>query len=67
MKYVCFIQHDGMNVNLKDIEGRVRSIWREKGNLMKDISRLELYVKPEEKRVYFVINEIFTGSVSLEE
>ncbi|WP_353047657.1 DUF6465 family protein [Exiguobacterium sp. s163] len=67
MKHVCFIQHDGMNVNLKDIEGRVRSIWREKGNLMKDISRLELYVKPEEKRVYFVINEIFTGSVSLEE
>lgn len=67
MKHVCFIQHDGMNVNLKDIEGRVRSIWRENGNLMKDISRLELYVKPEEKRVYFVINEIFTGSVSLEE
>lgn len=67
MKHVCFIQHDGMNVNLKDIEGRVRSIWRENGNLMKDISHLELYVKPEEKRVYFVINEIFTGSVSLEE
>lgn len=67
MKRTCFIQHDGMNVDLKDIEGRVRSIWREDGNLMKDISRLELYVKPEEKRVYFVINEIFSGSVSLGE
>ena len=39
-----------------------KAIWTGAGNKVKDIHSLDLYAKPEESRIYFVINGEFTSS-----
>ena len=59
------IQFSGKEVILKDLEQRVKEIWREYGNLQKDIKSMEIYVKIEENKCYYVINENTWGEFSL--
>lgn len=59
------IQFSGKEVILKDLEQRVKEIWREDGNLQKDIKSMEIYVKIEENRCYYVINENTWGDFEL--
>ena len=39
-----------------------KAIWTGAGNKVKDIRSLDLYAKPEENRIYFVINGEFTSN-----
>ena len=59
------IQFSGKEVILKDLEQRVKEIWREDGNLQKDIKSMEIYVKVEENKCYYVINENTWGDFEL--
>jgi hypothetical protein len=59
------IQFSGKEVILKDLEQRVKEIWREDGNLQKDIKSMEIYVKIEENKCYYVINENTWGDFEL--
>ena len=59
------IQFSGKEVILNELEQRVKEIWREYGNLQKDIKSMEIYVKIEENKCYYVINENTWGEFSL--
>ena len=47
----------------KDIIANVKKAWTKSGNKVGDIKTMELYIKPEESAVYYVINGTVTGSV----
>ena len=49
----------------KAILAAVKKAWTESGNKVGDMKTVELYIKPEEAAVYYVINGTETGKVEL--
>ena len=48
----------------KDIIASVKKAWTKSGGKVGDIKSVDLYIKPEESAVYYVINKTETGSVA---
>ena len=65
MKTKKTIQFNGKDVTLEDVEVKIKDIWRQDGNLQKDIKSMELYIKPEENMCYYVINDTVKGRVAM--
>lgn len=65
MKAKSILQIGGNEIALSLLEQRIKQLWTASGNLIKDIKDLRLYVKPEENRVYYVINDVFSGNMDL--
>lgn len=61
MKSTLFVEHFGKQNSDKAMIDTAKAKWLEMGKKIKDIRTLELYAKPEEGRVYFVINNEFNG------
>ena len=62
-KKTLFVQYNGKQVEEKDIVASVKKAWTDAGNKVGEIKTMEVYVKPEEDAVYYVINETETGKV----
>ena len=65
MKVKRIIQLSEKEVNLSELEQKVKDIWREMGKLQKNIKTMEIYVKIEEDKCYYVINETTKGKFDL--
>ena len=63
MKVKTVIEYYGKQVDEKDVIASVKKVWTKKGNKIGDIKTMELYIKPEEATVYYVINETEKGSI----
>lgn len=63
-KKTLYVQYNGKQVEEKDIVASVKKAWTDAGNKVGEIKTMEVYVKPEEDAVYYVINETETGKVS---
>ena len=50
------IQFGEKEVSYTDMVNRIKEMWKEKGKREVSMKSLELYVKPEESKVYYVIN-----------
>ena len=57
-----FIQFGGKEISHKEILNRIRENYKESG-ATDIITSLKAYVKPEESRIYYVINEDINGSI----
>ena len=62
MKATVSIQHMGKELTEKEIISHIKELWVEEGNKIKDIDTLDIYIKPEERMIYYVINKTTTGS-----
>jgi hypothetical protein len=61
-----YLQYLGKEINKDELTAQVKEIWTKQ--LKKKVSELKsitLYIKPEENRVYYVINDTETGSIAL--
>ena len=63
-KASMFVEYQGKQVEDKAIIASVKKAWTEAGNKVGDMKTMELYIKPEEDSVYYVINGTETGKVS---
>lgn len=66
MKTSMYVEYQGLQVEEKDIIAKVKELWVNDGNKIKDIKELKLYIKPEEATVYYVINEETSGKIELQ-
>ena len=64
MKVKTVIEYYGKQVDEKDVIASVKKVWTKKGNKIGDIKTMELYIKPEEAAVYYVINGTESGAVA---
>lgn len=64
IKVKTFIEYYGKQVEEKDVIASVKKAWTKKGKKVGDIKTMELYVKPEEAAVYYVINGTESGAVA---
>ena len=58
IKVSAFVEYFGKQVEEKDMIARVKKAWTSSGKKIGDIKTMELYIKPEESAVYYVINGI---------
>ena len=65
MKMKTFVEYNGKQVEEKEIIANIKKVWVEAGNKVGDIKTLDLYIKPEESAVYYVINEKESGSIEM--
>lgn len=60
-----FIQYSGKEISQKDMIETIAALYMEEGHEAGDIKQMELYVKPEEDVVYYVINGSETGKIQI--
>lgn len=66
VKETIMVQYMGKEVSTDDLMKKVKEYWtKELKNKVGDLKSVTLYVKPEEGKTYFVINEDVTGSVEI--
>lgn len=64
-KVVFTLQTAGKDLTINDMEEKAVAAWMEQtGNAKKEAKEIQLYVKPEDGMIYYVINGI-TGSAAL--
>lgn len=59
------LQFDGQEFDLSAVEANVKKNWKDAGHKLTEIADLDIYVKPQEAKVYYVVNKEVAGSVDL--
>lgn len=65
MKTDFYVEFFGKQINKDEVVKAVKKNWTDAGNKTSDIKSLELYLKPEDNAVYYVINSTEEGSIAL--
>ena len=65
MKTQLFVQYQGSEVSEQDIVNEIKQWWKDQDKLVKDLKTLDMYVKPEDKKVYFTVNGDLQGSLDI--
>ncbi len=58
-----YVQYGEKEVTYTDLVTRVKDMWKEQGKRETSLKSLNIYVKPEESKAYYVINEKITGEL----
>ena len=59
------LQFNGREFDLGAVEANVKKNWKESGKKLSEIVDLDIYVKPEEAAVYYVVNKETEGKIEL--
>ena len=59
------IQNGGSGITEELLVARAKEAWRNTGHSIDSIEMLDLYIKPEDNRTYYVINKNSQGSFCL--
>ena len=66
VKETVYLQYLGKEINKDDIVKQVKEVWtKQLKNKVGDLKSVDLYLKPEENAVYYVINGDVTGSLNI--
>ncbi len=60
------IQCGGGEWSVADLEEKAIAAYVAEGHRRGRISKLKVYIKPEEKKIYYVVNDKITGSTEFE-
>ncbi|MDO4452940.1 MAG: DUF6465 family protein [Eubacteriales bacterium] len=64
-KTMVYFQFQGKEIEEQEVIGMIKKVWKDEGNMMKDLKELSVYIKAEESKAYYVINGEISGSVDL--
>ena len=59
-----YFEYAGASYNADEIVKAVKADWVAMGNKVKEMSDAKIYVKPEDNKAYYVVNEV-TYSINL--
>lgn len=65
IKVNAIVEYYGQQMDEKTIVANVKKAWTKSGRKVGEIKTMDLYIKPEESAVYYVINGVDTGAVAL--
>ena len=51
-----YIEYQGKQIEQQDIINRVKDAWTQSGHRLTSIKTLNIYIKPEDNAVYYVVN-----------
>ncbi len=62
MKTNIYVEFYGEQISKDELVKEAEKIWVAAGKKASDIKKIDLYVKPEEDKAYYVINDELDGS-----
>ncbi len=62
MKSSVYVEFYGEQISKDELVKEATKIWVDAGKKAADIKKIDLYVKPEEDKAYYVINDELDGS-----
>ena len=65
IKQQFLLQYNGQEFDLGAVEASVKQDWKDKGNKVTAIETLDIYVKPEDAKVSYVVNGEFESAIDL--
>lgn len=65
LKVSLYLQYREHETRLEDIQDRILHWWEEHSNQFDEMRKINIYMKPEDSRAYFVINDSYQGEVEL--
>ena len=65
MTQQMFLQFNEQEVELSAVEANVKKDWKDAGRKLTEIKSLDIYVKPQEGKAYYVVNKEVEGKVDL--
>jgi len=65
IKEQMILQFDGRDMQIDALSAQIKAAWKEAGNKLADIQTLDIYVKPQEGKAYYVINKAIEGVIDL--
>lgn len=66
VKETVYLQYLGKEINKDDLTKQVKTVWtKQLKKKVSDLKSIDLYLKPEENAVYYVINGDVTGSLEI--
>ncbi len=65
MKEQILLQYRGQEADVTAIAAKVKQAWKDAGNKVSDITSLNIYLKPEEGMIYYVINDAQADKIAL--
>ncbi len=65
MKSNLVLQFGGREADEASFVKKAQEDWKKAGNKTSDIKELNLYVQPENSKVYYVINNDFSGDFEI--
>ena len=65
MKVELYVEFQGEQIDTKRLTDLIKEIWRNDGNLMKDLKSVEVYYKPEERKCYYILNNEQNGQFEI--
>lgn len=60
-----YIQYQQNEVEEQAIINKVKEAWKAAGNKVKDLEEMTIYIKPEEGKAYYIINQSVNGEIEL--
>ena len=65
MKKEVYFEFYGEQVNEAELVEQCKKIWKDLGNKAADLKKLDVYIKPEDDKVYYVFNDDISGSFGI--
>jgi hypothetical protein len=62
VKQNVYVEFYGEQIDQAEVIAQAKKIWTDSGKKASDLKKLEIYIKPEDDRVYYVFNGIDSGS-----
>lgn len=64
VKEMICLQYQGKDITNDKMLSMVKSVWKQEGRNEKDIKSIDIYIKPEESQIYYVVNGDVTGNLA---
>ncbi len=65
MKTNFYVQYMGKEYSEQEIVSQIKQDWKNEGNKIKDMKSLDIYLKVEEGKAYYIINGTMNKELSL--
>ena len=65
IKQQMILQFDGKDIDISAVEANVKQNWKDAGRKVSEIANLDIYVKPQEAKAYYVVNGEVDGAIDL--
>lgn len=66
MKSTVYVEYQEKQLEEKSLITKAKKIWTDMGNKATELTSLQLYIKPEENKAYYVFNEEIKGEFTLD-
>lgn len=65
LKLRTYLQYEDKEAEETKILDRIKELWLSQGNRTEDLEELTLYLKPQDGKAYYVINDAVHGEIGI--